>query len=59
MGPCHTLFLPLTHCRDGLHLSTLGYTVLFDKIESLIKTDFVGRGIDWDDLDGLPFAVPE
>ena len=43
---------------DGVHLSTKGYEVLWKEIERVIKVDFKGRGLDWDDFDDLPGRAP-
>lgn len=48
----------LIHCRDGVHLTTQGYSVLFDAFSELIKTKFKGRGLDFTDFDDLPFRAP-
>ena len=39
-------------------MTTKGYTVLWDKISETIKTEFKGRGLDYDDFDDLPRRVP-
>lgn len=39
-------------------MTTKGYTVLWDKISATIKTEFDGRGLDYDDFDDLPRRVP-
>ena len=46
-------------CRDGLHLTTKAYAVLWKEYTKLVKTTFKGRGLDWDDLTDLPFRVPK
>lgn len=43
---------------DGVHLTTKGYTLLWDKISETIKTEFKGRGLDYEDFDDLPRRVP-
>ncbi|ORX35420.1 SGNH hydrolase-type esterase domain-containing protein [Kockovaella imperatae] len=43
---------------DGVHLSTKGYTVVWDLLARIIKTEFKGRGLDWEDFDDLPRRVP-
>ena len=43
---------------DGLHLSSEGYAVLWREMERVIKVDFKGRGLDWDDFEDLPRRVP-
>jgi hypothetical protein len=44
---------------DGLHLTTKGYDVLWREIVRVIKGDFKGRGLDWEDLQDLPMTIPE
>ncbi|WRT65270.1 uncharacterized protein IL334_002213 [Kwoniella shivajii] len=41
---------------DGLHLSTLGYNLLWDRLSSMIDNDFKGRGLSRLDSD---FTVPD
>jgi hypothetical protein len=43
---------------DGLHLSTEGYAAVWGEYKKLVKTDFKGRGLDWEDVDDLPMRVP-
>ena len=43
---------------DGLHLTTKGYTLLWDNLSALIKTELKGRGLDYEDLDDLPRRAP-
>jgi hypothetical protein len=49
----------LTSYRDGVHLTTEGYDVLWQEIDKLVHADFEGRGIDWDDQEDLPWTEPE
>ncbi|WVR07609.1 hypothetical protein IAU60_004651 [Kwoniella sp. DSM 27419] len=44
--------------NDGLHFTTAAYGILFDKLTKVIKEDFKGRGLDWDDIEDLPFRAP-
>jgi len=46
------------YLTDGLHFSSKGYGVLWREIERVVKTDFRGRGLDFDDITDLPFRVP-
>ena len=39
-------------------MTTKGYTLLWDNISETIKTQFKGRGLDYDDFDDLPRRVP-
>ncbi|WVW79005.1 hypothetical protein I302_100968 [Kwoniella bestiolae CBS 10118] len=41
---------------DGLHLSTLGYTVLWKKLWGILETEFKGRGISPSEVE---FTVPD
>ena len=43
---------------DGVHLTTRGYGVLWKEVTRVIKVDFKGRGLDWEDFDDLPRRVP-
>ncbi len=45
--------------RDGLHLSSQGYEVLWKEYAKVVKGDLKGRGLDWEVEEGLPWAVPE
>jgi hypothetical protein len=51
--------LALKTRRDGLHLSTRGYDAVWAKISDIVKNDFRGRGVDWDDVQNLPLTLPE
>jgi hypothetical protein len=44
---------------DGLHFTSEGYRVLWDEYTKLVKTDFKGRGLDWENATDLPRRVPE
>ncbi|OCF38035.1 hypothetical protein I316_00259 [Kwoniella heveanensis BCC8398] len=44
--------------NDGLHLTTEGYEVLWSRLSRVIKEDFTGRGLDWEDMEDLPFRAP-
>ncbi|WWD19723.1 hypothetical protein CI109_104187 [Kwoniella shandongensis] len=44
--------------NDGLHLTTDGYDVLWQQASKIIKQDFAGRGLDWEDVKDLPFRAP-
>lgn len=44
---------------DGLHLTTEGYAVVWEEYTKIVKSDFKGRGLDWEDLDDLPMRVPD
>ena len=57
---CRYIALPgcFTDISDGVHMTTKGYTLLWDNISETIKTQFKGRGLDYDDFDDLPRRVP-
>jgi hypothetical protein len=44
--------------RDGVHLSTAGYDILWAEIDRMVHTEFRGRGIDWTDQADLPWTAP-
>ncbi|WVR00104.1 hypothetical protein IAU59_007246 [Kwoniella sp. CBS 9459] len=44
--------------NDGLHLTTEGYEILWSRLSKVIKEDFHGRGLDWEDIEDLPFRAP-
>ncbi|KAK8853297.1 hypothetical protein IAR55_004001 [Kwoniella newhampshirensis] len=44
--------------NDGLHLTTEGYNVLWKGVTRVIKDEFKGRGLDWEDTKVLPFRAP-
>lgn len=44
--------------RDGLHLGTAGYDLLWTEIERLVRTEFEGMGIDWNDARDLAPSAP-
>jgi len=44
---------------DGVHLTTAGYDVLCEMINTMIHTGFRRRGINWDDQEDCPWTVPE
>ncbi len=43
---------------DGVHLTSAGYDILWREITRVIKVEFKGRGLDWEDFDDLPRRVP-
>ncbi|RSH91344.1 hypothetical protein EHS25_009643 [Saitozyma podzolica] len=43
---------------DGVHYTSAGYNLLWDRLASLIKTKFAGRGLDFEDLSDLPHRTP-
>lgn len=45
--------------RDGLHLSSEGYDVLWTEYGKIVKGEFRGRGLDWEGDEGLVWGVPE
>jgi hypothetical protein len=53
------IWLTTRQHRDGLHLTSLGYSVLFDQLMNLIKTEFRDRGLGPEVEDGLPLTVPQ
>ena len=44
---------------DGVHLSTAGYTAVWNTLARTIKTELNGRGLDWENFDDLPMRVPQ
>lgn len=44
--------------RDGMHLNSIGYRLLWTAMSKLIQERFKGRGLDHDDLDDLPLRAP-
>lgn len=43
---------------DGLHLTTEGYGIFWDEYTKLVKNEFKGRGLDWEDPVDCPELVP-
>lgn len=39
-------------------MTTAGYTLLWNKLAEVIKTEFKGRGLDWEDENDLPMRIP-
>ncbi|EJT45399.1 hypothetical protein A1Q1_06162 [Trichosporon asahii var. asahii CBS 2479] len=46
------------YLADGLHLTTQGYGVFWDEYTKLVRGEFKGRGLDWDDWSDLPPRMP-
>ncbi|WVF72892.1 hypothetical protein IAT40_007710 [Kwoniella sp. CBS 6097] len=44
--------------NDGLHLTTEGYEILWTQLRRVIKEQFKGRGLDWENIEDLPFRAP-
>jgi hypothetical protein len=43
---------------DGVHLTPLGYELLWKEMSDIILTKFKGRGLDYTDFDDLPQRAP-